>query len=79
LEKICPKPMPWNALHKKLSHHAKKAGLSNPPVPLILSGWHFSSDSDKKNRWRETLRWAEDNNFKELAEDIPDHDFYFGE
>ena len=70
-EFICPLPDRWNEIYKDLcaSYEIKtgkklptyvadicKAG--GPPTPLILNGWVFSNDTDKRRQWQETLRWA---------------------
>jgi hypothetical protein len=28
-------------------------------VPLILAGWAYSNDVEKRDRWQETLDWAD--------------------
>ena len=37
-----------------------------PPVPLILAGWNFSEDWQKKDRWLEIIKWANDNGCSDL-------------
>jgi hypothetical protein len=57
---VCPLPVVWNDIYKRL-HAAWVSGGScgdPPPVPLILNGWVFTSDMDKKCRWDATLAWA---------------------
>jgi hypothetical protein len=48
-----------------------------PPVALILTGWEFSNDIEKKNRWEETVEWAERNGCSDLVNGMPDSEFYF--
>ncbi len=50
-----------------------------PPKPLILAGWAFSNDTEKMQRWEETVGWAERNDCSNLVSGIPDEDFYFVE
>jgi hypothetical protein len=49
----------------------------SPPVPLILSGWAFSNDVDKINRWQEMVAWAKANGCSEIVDAIADEDFYY--
>lgn len=68
----CPLPDRWNEIYKNLcaayeimmgkklpAYVADIWNAGGPPTPLILNGWVFSDDADKRERWRETLRWAE--------------------
>jgi len=58
---ICPMPDTWAAVHQRLLKAWKRAGdkvMPEPPRPLILGGWGSSSDTDKRERWAETVRWA---------------------
>lgn len=74
---ICPNPGPWNNVFQKLKHYAQKnkCDPSEPPIPLILSGWIFSDDFQKKDRWEETVRWATDNGCVEIVSSLPETDF----
>ena len=76
--RICPNPVPWNDVYKHLTRHAKatKCVPPLPPIPLILAGWVFSDDFQKKDRWDETVRWANENGCDELVNMILDSDFY---
>ena len=70
--------MPWNDVYKRLTHFAEthECVPSLPPKPLILAGWAYSNDIEKKNRWEETVEWAEKNGCLELVGSIPDNEFY---
>jgi hypothetical protein len=48
-----------------------------PPVPLILGGWNFSSDLQKMRRWDEMKSWAINNGCPALVEGLSDSDFYW--
>ena len=64
MEFVCPQPLIWNDTHKKLSefYSKNKERISNPPpIPLILNGWIYSTDYQKKLRWEETIKWAQIN------------------
>ena len=71
--------MPWHEAYQRLTRYTKtrKCVPPLPPKPLILSGWTYSNDIEKKNRWEETVRWATDNGCVELTNGIPDSEFYF--
>jgi len=77
MERICPNPETWNKVYKLLSHHAELYTCSPPlpPAPLILSGWVFSNDVEKKKRWDETVRWATRNGCADFTI-VPDEHFY---
>lgn len=59
---VCPLPDVWAAVHGRL-HEAWRKGpdkaAPRPPLPLILGGWAYSSHAEKRERWVETVRWAD--------------------
>jgi hypothetical protein len=79
MKRICPNPMPWNEAFTRLTKFAKAHPCTppSPPKPLILTGWAYSNDIEKMQRWEETVAWATDNGCSEVVTGIPDHDFYF--
>jgi hypothetical protein len=77
-EKICPTPVLWAPLHQTLIAHAKTNHLPPPPMPLILAGWNFSSDEEKKARWLETVSWCESHQCVHLLASLKDADWYDG-
>lgn len=61
---VCPQPIIWNSVYTKLSNfYSKNKNVIKTPPPkiLILNGWIYSTDYQKKIRWEETLKWAEVN------------------
>ena len=48
-------------------------------MPLILSGWHYSSDRDKQLRWEQTIEWAERHECRHLIPQLRDDECYFTE
>ncbi len=87
---ICPIPSTWNEIYKDLCSNyelitGKKLpntvleirNAGGPPTPLILNGWVFSNDSDKRERWQETLEWAEKYNLLYLT-NVNDANRYLG-
>ena len=76
---ICPNPQIWNEIYTSLTEfyqkNKNKIG-TRPPVPLILNGWVFSSDLDKKIRWEETIKWAKENDCSGLIPEIKESDKY---
>ncbi|MBN1900622.1 hypothetical protein JW926_04765 [Candidatus Sumerlaeota bacterium] len=64
-----------------MSHYAQlnPCKPSSPPIPLILAAWTATNDLEKKQRWEETIAWAETNGCSHLVSCIPDQDFYFVE
>jgi hypothetical protein len=78
---ICPQPQIWHEIYQKLETAWKAQGRvgNEPPRPLILGGWNFSNDLEKKRRWEETLKWAKENNLEYLISEISSDDSYFVE
>lgn len=78
LKRICPKPMIWADLHKKLLNHARDHHClpEEPPKPVILAAWAHTTDIDKLNRWRETMRWCAENGCSEILRDLPYKHYY---
>jgi len=79
MKRICPNPIPWNKSFERLNHFAKEHPCMppSPPKPLILAGWAFSNDTEKMQRWEETVAWANINGCLELVKGIPENEFYF--
>jgi len=75
---ICPLPQVWCDIHSKLIKiwEQDKLAMPEPPRPLILNGWMFSSDTDKKNRWDETKEWIIKYANPDLIGNLTDADYY---
>ena len=78
---ICPKPEIWNEIYKKLLRVYKfrrgnNQNISEPPKPLLLSGWWYSNDLDKQTRWNETVEWAEANGLSHLTPKLSPENSY---
>lgn len=73
---ICPLPAPWEKAYQRLVQFSSDNDLAPPQRPLVLSGWHFSDDIDKQERWQHHLQWASDNGCEELLSYLPEADFY---
>jgi hypothetical protein len=69
---ICPKPDTWAELHRRLQEAATANPYTTAPVPLVLAGWAYSNDVEKRNRWQETLAWADHHGLGTLLSDIGD-------
>src|SRR5438309_7873039 len=70
---ICLMPDAWAAVHRRLLSARERAGdpaVPEPPRPLILDGWAFSSDTQKQERWKETVRWVTQHGFRRLIPTI---------
>ena len=74
--KVCPNPTHWNDIFLKLSEFADENNLPTPPVPLILNGWVFTNDLEKKIRWEKTLDWAKNSGCLKFVEKLSEEDFY---
>ena len=80
---ISPIPRILHEIHNKLDRfwmsELNQEG-DPPPKPLILGGWNFSNDYDKKNRWDQTVTWAKENNCTHLLPDLEvDHKYFVNE
>lgn len=79
--KVCPLPMVWNEIYKNLLQAwevlvVKDPSIPKPPVPLILNGWVFTNDVDKKWRWEETKSWAAQYGISWIIPDLKPEDWY---
>jgi hypothetical protein len=63
---ICPNPPEWAKLHAAALAAVTDGGTF--PKPLILAGWTFSSDGEKRQRWAETLEWLKERGLEHLIE-----------
>ena len=57
---FCPQPQWWNRLWEMLPERSRVGAGWNPPLPLILAAWWEASDSQKRDRFIDHLRWADD-------------------
>jgi hypothetical protein len=57
---LCSWPTIWDRIFPELSNlwNTEPKGLPPPPMALTLEGWNYSSSSQRGERWRETLKWA---------------------
>ena len=77
---ICPQPKVWDYIYKNLKAEWEKLDSigSPPPIPLILNGWWYSNDTEKKARWQETIEWAENQRLSHLIPALEKTDMFFG-
>jgi hypothetical protein len=78
-DKICPNR--WGDLHKLLVEQARKLNVSEKvPVPLILGGWHASTDAEKRDRLIEQIDFSERHIFLEqvnsFLRSLPEEDWH---
>jgi len=57
--RVCPLPEKWNQLWEKLPNRARKGAGWEPPLPLILGAWNYSSGLEKMHRLSEHIEWVE--------------------
>lgn len=60
-ERVCPMPNRWNSLWELLPNRRRVGGSWDPPPPLILAAWSFSSALDKRIRLIGHIHYAEAN------------------
>ena len=76
---ICHQPRRWYEIFKVLRvAYENKTGeklpsntvgireAGGPPTPLILNGWVFTEDNEKRKRWIETVDWAKKHDLLQL-------------
>jgi hypothetical protein len=75
---ISPKPELWYKVFQTLEKYARthKCAPADPPRALVLSGWIYSNDLERKTRWDETIKWASANNCLDIVKDIPVSEYY---
>jgi hypothetical protein len=73
---ICPNPPEWANLHSAAITTA--ADGETFPKPLILAGWAFSSDAEKRQRWAETVEWLRERGLDHLIESEVKGGWYHG-
>jgi|GEM_PF-805369 len=56
--RICPQPQAWNQLFDLLPDKRRVGNGCEPPLPLILAAWDYSSDLEKRERFLLHIRWA---------------------
>lgn len=76
--RICPNPTQWHRVYQRVMAAWSDCGSKppEPPVPLILGGWAFSSDRDKEQRWGALVAWANERGLAHLIPLIPEDDWY---
>jgi hypothetical protein len=79
MHRVCPSPRAWAHAFERLKSYSQLHPCSppSPPPALILSGWHYTNDVEKKERWEQTLAWAAANGCSTLLTGISEVDFYF--
>jgi len=76
LDPICPNPPEWAKLHSTATAAAEDGDTF--PKPLILAGWAFSNDAEKRQRWLETVEWLEARGLAGLIESEVEGAWYCG-
>ena len=76
---VCPKPPIWCDTVTRCRNAWEASGHTGeePPWPLVLSGWIYSSDLDKQQRWRALVRWAEQKDLARLLPQLSEDDGYY--
>lgn len=57
--RVCPLPDKWNELWEMLPDKERVGNGWQPPLPLILGAWHYTSALEKMVRLKEHLEYAE--------------------
>lgn len=65
--RVCPLPQVWNRFFELLPNKRRIGAGWEPPLPLILGAWHYTSDADKRERFLLHIRWAADHGALEAA------------
>lgn len=74
---ICPRPDAWAAIHQRLLCAVRETPeIPPPPSPLILAGWGYGNDVEKRDRWTATVEWAKQHGFGALVSALPPGSMY---
>lgn len=75
---VCPLPYVWHQIYQSLHNAWESTGQTffPPPRPLVLSGWNFSNDIEKKQRWDLTVAWAKESGFDQLIPELTPEESY---
>jgi len=75
---VGPKPNIWWETFERLCETWVERGRlgEQPPMPLIISGWIYSSDRDKQERSSSTLSWAEQHSLTNMIPNFKPEDQY---
>ena len=75
---VCPKAAVWCKTFEQVRDAWIAAGQAGdqPPMPLILAGWIYSSDRDKQERWSALVKWAEEHSLSHLIPQLGPEDQY---
>jgi hypothetical protein len=78
VRRVCPMPMAWERTRASLERARAQRAPQAPkvPVPLILAGWNYSTDDDKRRRWDETLAWAAEHGLSDSIPSIADDEWH---
>jgi hypothetical protein len=78
MKSICPLPEHWLKILDQLRNWISNTGaqVTAPPAPLILAGWVYSNDVEKRERWLETVEWAERHGCVHLLECLTPEKMY---
>lgn len=70
--RVCPLPMPWNELWRRLCAVATERRQERPPAPFILAVWSGSQTTplEKAQRLREQIDWADARGVLSIAESL---------
>jgi hypothetical protein len=58
--RVCPEPSHWNELWEMLPDRHRIGSGWEPPLPLILGAWNYTSNLEKMMRLSEHIRWADE-------------------
>lgn len=70
--RVCPQPQSWSLLWNLLPDRRRLGNDWEPPLPLILAAWSFTSDSAKLDRFMLHLKWAESRGAMDTVTDFLD-------
>lgn len=82
--RLVPQPMKWNDLWQMIQKRVPaEQGSTKLLPPLILAGWNFSGDEEKRDRFLHHLEWACMHGIEQPVADylarLKDNDWYTGE
>lgn len=66
--RVCPRPLNWQEFWNSLPDAKRTEKGWEPAPPIVLSGWHNSSNAAKAARLREHIEWAAEHDGLDAAD-----------
>lgn len=78
---ISPNVNAWYRIYLALQREWEESGKKGnpPPIALVLSGWDYSTDYQKQERWQNTIKWVEQHGVDHRILQLTEEEKYYVE